>query len=136
MPATTPSEKLEAFRSHVTKIRDLVQQAHEAALEANEECLALITEADELMQDVPAARRAFFNPIKEQAEYLSQVVQAADGAEFSWGRPLEEGDDLVALAEFAVEQAERKLGRSEPPSSSSRFGGREETSLSWKPLTP
>jgi hypothetical protein len=55
------------------------------------------------------SRGAFFNPIKDQAEYLAKVVQGEDDEDFSWERPLEESEDLVALAEFAVQQAQDRM---------------------------
>ena len=107
--SSTPGERLRAFRTHATRVRELVQQSHAAAMEAKDQCAALAKEAEELERDVPAARRALFNPIKDQAEYVAKVVQGEDGETFSWERPLEESEDLVALAEFAVQQAQDKM---------------------------
>jgi hypothetical protein len=107
--AATPGERLRAFRTHAARVRELVQQSHTAAMEAKEQCAALANEAEQLANDVPAARRAFFNPIKDQAEYVGKVVQGDSDESFSWERSLDESEDLVALAEFAVQQAQDKM---------------------------
>ncbi len=106
--SATPAERLRAFRTHAARVQELVQQSHAAAMEAKEQCATLAKEAEELMRDVPSARRAFFNPIRDQAEYLSRVIEGED-EDFSWERPLDESADLVALAEFAVQQAQDKM---------------------------
>lgn len=107
--SATPGERLRAFRTHAARVRELVQQSHTAAMEAKDQCEALAKEAAGLADDVPAARRAFFNPIKDQAEYVGKVVQGDSDDNFSWERSLEESEDLVALAEFAVQQAQDRM---------------------------
>jgi hypothetical protein len=107
--SSTPGERLRQFRTHAARVRELVQQSHTAAMEAKDQCAALAKEAEELEKDVPAARRAFFNPIKDQAEYLAKVVQGEDDEDFAWQKPIDESEDLVALAEFAVQQAQDRM---------------------------
>ena len=102
-----PDERVK--RESESRVRELVQQSHTAAMEAKDQCAALAKEAEDLANDVPAARRAFFNPIKDQAEFVGKVVQGDSDENFSWERSLEESEDLVALAEFAVQQAQDRM---------------------------